>query len=235
MWEKQPVLLMPNLTIQMAIAILVAVLVGMTLHEFAHNYIAHLMGDPTPARTGHLTLNPMVHIFWPGFLMFVVLGFGILGFSAPISPYRMRNPRWGYLASIAAGPLSNLLLAIVASLLLRLLNVNPLRIFEVVFQGTIESPVDALALLLGQMVFWNVLTFVFNLMPFFPIDGWRIVFTLLPPDMARWWERNAQNSQIVLIVLIVIGFANIPGFDPLGTAISEPTFRLTFWLFGFPF
>jgi Zn-dependent protease len=229
------VLLMPNLTIQMAIAILVAVLVGMTLHEFAHNYVAHLMGDPTPARLGRLTLNPLVHIFWPGFLMFVVLGFGILGFSAPIDPYRMRNPRWGYLAAIAAGPLSNLLLAVVAAIFLRFLNVEPFRLFEIVFQGVTETPLDNLAMLFGQIVFWNVLTFVFNLLPFFPIDGWRMVFTLLPPDMARWWERNAQYSQYVLIGLIFIGFANIQGFDPLGTIISEPTFRLTFWLFGFPF
>ncbi|MCL4254539.1 MAG: site-2 protease family protein, partial [Anaerolineae bacterium] len=81
---------------------LLGVLIGMTVHEFAHNYVAHLMGDPYPKRSGRLTLNPAVHIYWPGFIMFLLLGFGILG-TAPISAQRMRNPRWGYLAAVAAG------------------------------------------------------------------------------------------------------------------------------------
>src|SRR3712207_3597023 len=78
-----------NLTPELLIANLIALLLGMTLHEFAHCYVADLMGDPTPRSLGRLTLNPFVHIHWIGFLMFVLLGFGILG-SAPISPWRMR-------------------------------------------------------------------------------------------------------------------------------------------------
>ncbi len=63
------------------VGVFISVLVGMTVHEFAHNYVAYLMGDPTPKEQGRLTLDPMVHIYWPGFIMFVLIGFGILGYG----------------------------------------------------------------------------------------------------------------------------------------------------------
>ena len=85
---------------------------AMTVHEFAHNFVAWKMGDEVPKLQGRLTLNPLVHINWIGWLMFAIIGFGILG-SAPISPQRMRDPRKGFLAAVAAGPLSNLALAVV--------------------------------------------------------------------------------------------------------------------------
>ena len=92
--------------------------IAMTLHEFAHNYVAWKMGDEAPKLQGRLTLNPLVHINWVGWLMFAIIGFGILG-SAPISPGRMRDPRWGFLAAVAAGPFTNLALALIAGIILR--------------------------------------------------------------------------------------------------------------------
>jgi Zn-dependent protease len=201
--------------------VVIAVLMGMTIHEFAHNYVGHLMGDPVPAREGRLTLNPLVHINPLGFLMFVIIGFGILG-QAPISAYRMRNPRWGFLAAVAAGPFSNLLLALVAAILMRL----ALGIIGV------NSDIGLLLIqFLNILVYFNVLLFVFNLLPFFPIDGWTIVYALLPPDMARWWERNAMYSQYALFALILIGFA-LPGVNPLGLIIGGPVSTITRALTG---
>jgi Zn-dependent protease len=215
----------------MAVAILVAVLLGMTVHEFAHNYVAYLMGDPTPAREGRLTLDPRVHINWFGFLMFVLIGFGILG-QAPISAQRMRNPRWGYLAAVAAGPLSNLLLAAIFAIPLRLLSLPLEILFQAVFRGATSSPIESLGLLFGQIVFWNVLLFVFNMLPFFPIDGWRIVLALLPPDLAYTWQRHAQTTQYILFGLILLSFARIPGLNILSLLISQPAFSITFFLLG---
>jgi Zn-dependent protease len=169
----------PSYILQVMISILIAVLLGMTIHEFAHNYIGHLMGDPVPARQGRLTLNPLVHINLYGFAMFVIIGFGPLG-SAPIAAQRMRNPRWGFLAAVAAGPFSNLLLAIFVAIIFRIISPNP------------DS---ALFVLLFTIVRFNVLLFIFNLLPLFPIDGWHIVYALLPPDLAYTWERSAQTSQ----------------------------------------
>jgi Zn-dependent protease len=216
------VLLFGNLSIEAAIMTVLAVLIGMTVHEFAHNYVGHLMGDPVPAREGRLTLNPLVHINPVGFLMFVLIGFGILG-QAPISPYRMRNPRWGFLAAVAAGPLSNLLLAVIAGILLRLLES---------LVGFNSQAALTLANLFFYIIFWNVLLFVFNLLPFFPIDGWTIVLAFLPADLARWWERNAMYSQYALFALILIGFV-LPGVSPLSSIIFGPAQAITRILTGF--
>ncbi len=198
-------LLFGNLTPEIAIGILIAVLIGMTIHEFAHNYVAHLMGDPVPAREGRLTLDPTVHIYWPGFIMFVLIGFGILGL-APIAAHRMRNPRWGFLAAVAAGPFSNLLVAIVFSIPLRFITLP-----------------EALYILLYMIVYFNVLLFLFNLLPLYSLDGWHIVLALLPPDLAYVWERNAQNTQIVFLGILMLSFIRLPGIPNIfNLLIGEP-------------
>ncbi|MFW5772285.1 MAG: site-2 protease family protein [Phototrophicaceae bacterium] len=205
-----------SLSPEILVGILIAVLMGMTFHEFAHNYVGHLMGDPVPAREGRLTLDPTKHIYWPGFLMFVLIGFGILG-SAPISASRMNNPRWGFLAAVAAGPFSNLLLAAVFAI--------PLRLF-------LAMP-DFLVVLFYMIVFWNVLLFVFNLLPLFPIDGWHIVLALLPPDLAYTWQRNAQTTQYVFLGLLLLSFLPLPGIPSLfGLLIFEPAMFIVNFLIG---
>lgn len=224
-------LLFGNLSIQMIIAVLLAVLLGMTIHEFAHNYVGYKMGDPVPARMGKLTLNPLVHINPLGFLMFALIGFGILG-QAPIAAHRMRNPRWGFLAAVAAGPVSNLLLAAVAALILRFMGLGETQVFRAVFFGQVSGSLGMVALVLGQIVFWNVLLFVFNLLPVFPIDGWHIVLALLPPDLAYTWQKHAQTTNYILIGLILLSFLRIPGLNILGTLISQPTFTITRLLLG---
>jgi Zn-dependent protease len=221
--------------------VIIAVLIGMTVHEFAHNYVAYLMGDDTPLREGRLTLNPMVHINPIGFLMFVLIGFGILG-TAPISAQRMGykrlgvrfGARWGYLLAVAAGPFSNLLLAVIFAIVLRLLNISPLAMFNAAFAGVGDGTfLGTLTLLFAQIVRWNVLLFVFNLLPFFPIDGWHIVYALLPADLADTWQRYAQTSQYVLLGLILLSFLRIPGLNILSLIIGQPTFSITRILLGF--
>ncbi|MCA9908504.1 MAG: site-2 protease family protein [Anaerolineae bacterium] len=201
-----------NLTPERLIVNLIALLIGMTVHEFAHNYVGWRMGDPVPAREGRLTLNPFVHINWIGWLMFAIIGFGILG-AAPISPYRMpvQNRRWRWLAAVAAGPVSNLLLAIIFALIFRILGLS-------VFDQSL------LTLLLIGLVSWNVLLFLFNLLPLFPIDGWHIVYSLLPPDLAIQWERHQQTTQYVFLGLLLLSFLNIPGIPNIfGLLIGGPS------------
>lgn len=149
--------------------------VAMTVHEFAHNYVGDKMGDPVPRQQGRLTLNPLVHIHPIGWLMFAIIGFGILG-SAPISARRMRDPRWGFMYAVAAGPLSNLALAIVFGLFFRFMPYSMFASLPEFFQ-----------LLLWRMIVLNVLLFVFNLLPLFPLDGWHIVLSLLP---GYWLSRK---------------------------------------------
>jgi Zn-dependent protease len=206
------------------IANMIVLLVGMTFHEFAHNYVAWRMGDPEPARSGRLTLNPLVHINWIGFLMFAIIGFGILG-QAPISPYRMpvQNRRWRWLAAVAAGPVSNLILAIIAAIVIRIIG------FDTVLY---EMP-ELLSLILIQMVYLNVLLFVFNLIPLFPIDGWQIVLALLPPDLAATWQRHATTTQYIFFGLLLLSFVRLPGIpNVFAILISQPTQQILRLLLG---
>ncbi len=214
-------LLFGNPSIESLIAILFAVGLGMTVHEFAHNYVGYLMGDPVPKREGRLTLNPLVHINWVGWLMFALIGFGILG-SAPIAAHRMRNPRWGYLAAVAAGPVSNLLLAAAFGLVFRLL--LPLAINQ-------QLPSFVL-LLLQMIIYFNVLLFVFNILPFFPLDGWSIVLALLPPDLAYTWQRWQQYTYFAFFALILLSFVG-GSINILGILIGQPVRAIYGALIGF--
>jgi Zn-dependent protease len=213
-------LLLRNFSLEEIIANLIALGIGMTVHEFAHNYVGHLMGDPVPAREGRLTLNPLVHINWIGWLMFAIIGFGVLG-SAPISPERMRNPRWGYLAAVAAGPLSNLLIALLFAIPIRLLG------------STLNDLPTFLVLLLVQIVYLNVVLFVFNLLPLFPIDGWHMVLALLPPDLAYSWQRHRQTTQYIFFGLLLLSLVPLPGLPSMfGLLVGQPAAAIARLLIG---
>ncbi len=212
-----------NLSPEQLIVNLIVLGIGMTIHEFSHNYVGWRMGDPEPARQGRLTLNPLVHINWLGWIMFAVLGFGILG-SAPISPFRMplENRRWRWLAAVAAGPVSNLLLGIIFAIVIRIMGVR-----------TLASLPNFIQLLLIYMVYLNILLFVFNLLPLFPIDGWQIVYALLPPDLASTWERYAQTTQLIFFGLLLLTFVRLPGIpDFFGILIGQPVSQIMRLLLG---
>lgn len=200
------------------IASALVLLVAMTVHEFAHNYIGYRMGDPTPRDTGRLTLNPFVHINWIGWLMWAVIGFGILG-SAPISEYRMRDRRWGYLAAVAAGPFSNLLLAFIFAIPFKLNLVQP------DFGGS-RSIIPGFDMFMTYMVVLNVLLFLFNLLPFFPFDGWHILRKLLPPDLAYQMEKYQQQSYYLFLLLLFLSFAGINVFGFILDAPRDFLLRL---------
>ncbi len=213
--------LLGDISLVSILGVLLAVGLGMTVHEFAHNVVAHMMGDPVPAQQGRLTLNPLVHINWLGWLMFALLGFGILG-SAPISPQRMRNPRYGFLAAVAAGPLANLALALLFGLLFQIM--RPLFL-----GGTL--PIEV-ARVMQTLVFFNVLLCLFNLLPLFPLDGWHVVYALLPSQQAWSWgsARGRQYSQYAFFAMLLLSFSGF--INIFGLLVSGPTFRITRFLLG---
>jgi Zn-dependent protease len=254
------VLLFAQLPVTSIIATILIMLFSMSIHEFGHAAMATYWGDDTPKRNGRLTLNPLVHINWIGFAMFVLIGFGILG-SVPVNPSRMRSPRWGSFWTSFAGPLTNLAVALAAALLLRLFFAEPTiglqfflnsdRVPLGSYQGLIP---DTVMMVLVAIIFWNVLLFLFNLLPFFPIDGWHMVLALLPgywlrreqvPSFLRGfyaisqflqqpaykWQQWAAASQMVLLILIMIGFI-LPGFSILGRVIFAPAQQLWLRLIG---
>lgn len=214
-------LLSGNLSPELIIANLLVLLVAMTVHEWAHNFVAWKMGDPEPKIQGRLTLNPFVHINWIGWLMFALIGFGILG-SAPISPYRMpyQNRRWRWLAAVAAGPVSNLILGVIFAVVLRLVLNSSFASSDTFFSNLIIT-------ILNQGVIFNLILFFFNLIPLFPLDGWQIVLALLPPDLAHTWQKYQQVSYYAFFGLILLSFIRLPGIpNLLNLLVYQPTLAL---------
>lgn len=174
-------------------------LVAMDVHEFAHAFVSYLMGDNTAKAQGRMTLNPLVNIYWPGYLAAIVFGIGILG-TAPVNPYRMRNRRLGTFLAVGAGSISNLMLAALFAIPFRF---GLLRFELSGMGGELFPTFDSL---LSDMVFYNLILFVLNLLPLHPLDGWQVMLAALPPAWAIWWERNKQNSMYVFYGLIVWWF-----------------------------
>lgn len=204
----------------------VVLLIAMAVHEFAHAYVAFRMGDTTARDMGRMTLDPRANINWLGFAFGVLTGFGILG-SAPVNKYRMRDPRWGHFYAVLAGPVSNLLLAIPFGLAFRF---GLPEFFYTIGDGTwLPTP----ATIFGQMLIMNVVLFVFNLLPLYPLDGWSIMLEALPMEAAIWWERHRQTNMYIFMGLILLSFAGGRlGFDPLGLVIGQPAFAIINLLVG---
>ncbi len=193
------------------IAQIVILFLAIGLHEYAHCKFADMAGDPTPRIYGRVTLNLTKHFEPMGTFMMVlssILGYGIgWGRAAPADPRKMRNPRWDFFMSVAAGPISNLVQAAVYAFLYRF----------ALKTGVYEALPDNLSgeffrnfLPLG--VFINLRLFLFNLIPFGPLDGHWLVGLLLPERQRVQWFRI--NNQIgmpgLIIVVMALQYSNYP-------------------------
>lgn len=167
------------------------------IHEYAHGWMADQLGDPTARYAGRLTLNPMAHIDPMGtFLLPIVLGFasgGSFMFAyakpVPFNPYNLKYPRWGPAMVGAAGPASNLLLALVFGLIIRFVPLAP-----------------ALQMVCLLTVAVNIMLAVFNLVPIPPLDGSKVLYALLPHSANNIKRFLDRYGIILLIVFIFYGF-----------------------------
>lgn len=194
-------------------------LLAMVLHEYAHGWIANRYGDPTARLAGRLTLNPLAHLDPFGSvllpLMCLILpGAFFFGWAkpVPVNAARLRNPRRDMAYVAAAGPGMNLILAVASALLLSLLlHLDPSLAADWPPQpgqaprrdlsGMLLLPVAAMAL---YSVFINVLLLVFNLIPIPPLDGGRILTSLLPAGPALTLHRLEPYGMMVIVLLIVL-------------------------------
>lgn len=168
----------------------ISILVAITVHEFAHAWMAEHLGDPTARLQGRLSLNPLVHLDPLGTLGLFLLGFG-WGKPVPFDPYNLANPRRdGALISLA-GPVSNLILATVLAIILR----APF-LFNL-FSSTY------LAALLIFIIKWNVSLAIFNLIPIHPLDGGKILGGLLPEELANRFDDVLQQYGFILLLFLV--------------------------------
>jgi Zn-dependent protease len=178
------------------IAYLFTLVVAFTIHEFAHAWTANQLGDRTAAYQGRLSLNPAVHIDPFGALMLLIAGFGWAR-PVPVNPYNLRYGKLGWVMVAAAGPLSNLLLAMLAAIPFRLDLINE---FDVA-RGLLPS----LGYLLDVFIDINLVLMVFNLLPIAPLDGFRIAVGLLPDSISYSLQRLEPYGPLILLLLFVAG------------------------------
>lgn len=186
------------------VLVLVPMILSLSVHEYAHALVARRLGDRTAERAGRLTLNPMAHVDPFGSLLLpallVLSGGGFLfGWARPVpfDPKGFRegvSPRMGIMATAAAGPASNLLMAVCSALVL-----------NVVMGGV--SAAEPVTVLLAQMVFINVILALFNMIPVPPLDGSKVLHMLFPGPVGRLYgnlQRNPLMGTAVFLGVILL-------------------------------
>lgn len=201
-------MLLGSLSLAGLIAITIALLTAIDVHEFSHAWMAYRLGDPTAKNMGRLTLNPLAHLDLLGTLMLLVAGFG-WGKPVPFNPYNLRNgPQAGMAMVSFAGPLANLFTASLFALPLRLgwIANSPGGRF-------IPSPGDVLEI----VILINIVLAVFNLLPIAPLDGFKVAVGLLPSRWAYPLSRLEYYGPLILILLVMSG--RLTGVDVLGSVL----------------
>lgn len=178
-----------DLSLAQIAGIAVALVVGITFHEFSHAFIADQLGDHRPRALGRVSLNPVAHIDPIGALVFVLAGFG-WGKPVPVNVYALRPGRIGMAFVAGGGPIANVAVAAVAAVVHRVLEMAGVGgfVLDVAF----------------WIVLFNLLLAFFNLLPIPPLDGYNIALAFLPPRAAFAVQRYAQYGIIVLLLLVFL-------------------------------
>ena len=209
---------MSDEVIASVIVVAIMLLVGFPVHEFSHALAAYRLGDSTAKHLGRLTLNPIAHFDPLGGILLAVTFIGQTGFGfgwakpTPVNPNNLEGGRWGEAIVAAAGPISNLVLAIAAALPLRYILGNP------ELQASIPGLVVQVLLL---FVIINIILMIFNLFPIPPLDGSKVLFALLPPRVAWQWRPILEQYGFLLLILVFF----IPPGNSIGGRIITPIIR----------
>ena len=198
-------------------AVTSALLLGIAFHEFCHAFTASALGDQTARRLGRVSLNPLVHLDPFGTLLLFVAGFG-WGKPVPVNSYALRNgPRTGMAIVAAAGPLSNLAVAAVMAVPIRLGWVPWHNPFVIIGSTAGWNGADYIGLFLSAGVLLNSILAVFNLLPVAPLDGFKVWVGLLPIELARPIARLERYGILILMLLFFLGPAI--GIDIFGRIV----------------
>ncbi len=187
-----------------------AILVAVTVHEFAHALIADRLGDSTARLLGRLSLNPIVHLDLLGTILFILAGFGWAK-PVPVNPRNFANWRQGMILVAAAGPLANITVVFLLGLVFQL-------------GLTVGAPMLLVQIVLATIRI-NAILAIFNLLPVPPLDGSKILSGLLPPAQAVAYDRLATYGPILLFALIFLAPGLIGGLvlPPVRWLVAQAT------------
>lgn len=162
-----------------------ALLIALTIHEFSHAWMADRLGDPTAALEGRLSLNPLRHLDPIGTLMLLVFHFG-WGKPVQFDPFNLRHPKRDAALISLAGPASNLILAAVLSLIMKLSGIPLLTLFFI------------------PIIIININLAIFNLLPVPPLDGAKILYGILPMDWADEYNDFMHSYGTILLIFLIL-------------------------------
>ena len=209
-----------NETLQSISVMALPILIAIVFHEVAHGFVAWRLGDDTAYRLGRITLNPLRHIDFFGTIVLPLLLLLSIGFPfgyakpVPVNPGRLRQPRRDMVLVAAAGPATNVVLAIAASLLLHGVSLLPPTAAQWLGQNLLNA------------ILVNLILAIFNMLPLPPLDGGRVAVGLLPDVLAYRLARLERFGFVILIAVIVVlpmaGKQLGYPLEPLGAIIWPP-------------
>jgi len=192
-----------------------AIIFGITIHEFSHAFGATLLGDRTPKYDGRLTLNPLAHLDFLGFMVLLFAGFG-WGKPVVYNPFNIRYRRWGPVIISLLGPLSNFIAMFIFGFTLKLL-----------LAYTSLDTGNMLAIFLVALIQINLILGVFNLIPIPPLDGHHILYAFLPPSADSFKRSFERSGPLLLLGLIVLdSFFGLSIFASVFQVASDLIFRV---------
>ncbi|WP_172194096.1 site-2 protease family protein [Saccharibacillus qingshengii] len=178
--------------------VLAVLLIAFTVHEFAHAYAAYKLGDPTAKLLGRVTLNPARHVDVLGMLLILLAGFGWAR-PVPVTRENFSRPRLMGIIVSAVGPLSNLVIAFLGTIVYYLCLKN-----GVFIEANYSRGIEALDIFLSTLIQMNILLFLFNLIPLPPLDGYRILEDIAPLPLRRKMQAIEPYSIFIFLLIVFI-------------------------------
>jgi len=204
-----------NLDSQVIVLLIPSLIFSLSFHEYAHAWMAHRLGDNTAAHMGRLTLNPIAHLDLMGSMALLIMGFGWAK-PVPVDSRFLNDPKNDMVKVAAAGPIANIILAVIAAIFLRVffgldMVSNTLKTFSIIFMQI------------------NITLAVFNLIPLSPLDGSQILSPFLEKRFGTdiMWKMKVYGPQILFFILIFSAITNIHIFS----FIINPIFNLFVFIF----